>query len=124
MTEPRNLRKMNRSTEDKWSGGHASRRTIPEMVRPSRDRLNKLSRELVDALVRSRAVVFLKDQEVILQAVSQALTDELRREEEREAGARRRIAAMRTAPRPTRASGKRLFRKFVEEEYLREGLDT
>ena len=41
------------------------------MVRPSRDRLAALARQLVDALARSRAVVLLKDREAVRQAVDQ-----------------------------------------------------
>jgi hypothetical protein len=94
------------------------------MVRPSRDRLNQLARELLDALSRSHSVILLKDREVVRQAMAHALTDELRREEEREESARRRIASMgRQAPRATTPEYEELFRRFVEEEYLREGLD-
>lgn len=94
------------------------------MVRPSRDRLNHLARELVDALARSRAVILLKDREAVRQAVAQSLADELRREEEREETARKRIAAMRGGPKPKTKEWEELFRKFVEEELLREGLDS
>lgn len=94
------------------------------MVRPSRDRLNHLARELLDALARSRSVILLKDREVVRQAIAHALADELRREEEREESARRRLASMRHGPRAGTAEYEELFRKFVEEEYLREGLDT
>lgn len=94
------------------------------MVRPSRERINHLARELVDVLARSRAVVLLKDREVVRQAVAQALADELRREEERADIARKRIAAMRQAPRPNTKEWEQLFHKFVEEELLREGLDS
>lgn len=94
------------------------------MVRPSRDRLNQLGKDLVDALARTRAVVLLKDRDAVQQAVSQALADELRREEERETSARKRINALQRAPRPNTTEWEELFRKFVEEEYLREGLDS
>lgn len=94
------------------------------MVRPSRDRLAVLARQLVDALARSRAVVLLKDREAVRLAVTQALADELRHEEEREESARKRIAAMRPAPKPRTREWEELFQKFVEEEYLREGLDS
>ncbi|HUR83695.1 MAG TPA: DUF507 family protein [Thermoanaerobaculia bacterium] len=94
------------------------------MVRPSRDRLAALARQLVDALARSRAVVLLKEREAVRQAVAQALADELRREEEREESARKRIAALRPAPKPRTREWEELFQKFVEEEYLREGLDS
>jgi hypothetical protein len=93
-------------------------------MRPSRDRLNQLAKELVDALGRSRAVILLKDREVVRQAVAQALTEELRREEDREERARRRIAALRGAPKTGTPEWEDLLRRFVEEEYLREGLDT
>ena len=94
------------------------------MVRPSRERLSHLARELVDALARSRAVVLLKDREVVRQAVAQALAEELRREEDCQENARRRIASMRGAPRPKTREYEELFRQLMEEEYLREGLDS
>ena len=94
------------------------------MLRPSRDRRDLLARELIDALARSRAVILLKDREAVRQALVQALTDELRREEEREETVRRRISVMRGAPKPRTKEWDDLFRKLVEEEYLREGLDS
>jgi hypothetical protein len=93
-------------------------------VRPSRDRLNHLARELLDALARSRAVIFLKDREVVRQAIAQALADELRSEEDRHDRVRKRIGAMRGAPKTGTPEYEELFRRFVEEEYLREGLDS
>lgn len=94
------------------------------MVRLSRERLDHIGRELVDALARSGAVVLLKDRESVQQAISQALTEELRREEERDERARRRIAALRDAPRPNTPEWDELFLKFIEEEHLRDGLDS
>ena len=94
------------------------------MSRPSRERLSHLSRELLDALARSRSVILLKEREVVRQAINHALTDELRREEEREESARRRISQMKPAPKVGTPDYEELFRRFVEEEYLREGLDS
>ncbi|HYI11182.1 MAG TPA: DUF507 family protein [Thermoanaerobaculia bacterium] len=94
------------------------------MVRPIRDRLDQLARDLVDVLARSGAVVLLKDREVVRQAVAQALAEELRREEEREDIARKRIAALSGAPKSNTKEWEALFRRFVEEELLREGLDS
>ncbi|MGN6182093.1 MAG: DUF507 family protein [Thermoanaerobaculia bacterium] len=94
------------------------------MSRPSRDRLNELAREIVDAVSRTRAVILLKDRETVRQAVTQALADELTRQEAREETSRKRIAAMKNAPKPHTAEWEALFRKFVDEEYLREGLDS
>jgi hypothetical protein len=48
----------------------------------------------------------------------------LRREEERQESARKRIAALRSGPKPRTREWEELFQKFVEEEYLREGLDS
>lgn len=94
------------------------------MSRPSRDRLNELAREIVDAVSRSRALILLKDREIIRQAVAQALADELTRQEAREETARKRIAAMKRGPKVQTPEYEALFRKFVDEEYLREGLDS
>jgi hypothetical protein len=94
------------------------------MHKISRERAGQLARELLDAMTRSKAVTLLKDREVVRQSIAHALADELKREEEREENVKRRIAS--TRPRPHEASREyeQLFRKFMEEEYLREGLDT
>jgi len=68
------------------------------MVKLSRERVDRLARELVDAMSRSRAVMFLKDRDAVRLAIAHALADELRREEEREENVRKRIAAMRKTP--------------------------
>jgi hypothetical protein len=94
------------------------------MVRPSRERLTQLARELLDSMTRSRAVTLLKDREVVRQAIAHALGEELRREEEREESVLKRIAQMRGVPKRGSADWEQLFRKLMEEEYLRDGLDT
>ena len=92
-------------------------------MRPSRERLEHLARELVEALARSRAVILLKDREAARQALVQALTEELRREEQREENARRRMSALRS-PQPHTREWDELFLKFIEEEAIRDGLDS
>lgn len=94
------------------------------MVRPSRERLEQLATELVAALSRSHAVVLLKDRCVVEQAVMQVLSDELKREEEREANVRRRIAEMKDGPEPDTPEWEELFRRLIEEEHVRDGLDS
>jgi hypothetical protein len=94
------------------------------MVRPSRERLNELAGEIVRAVTRSRALILLKDQEAVRQSVAQALADELTRQEAREETARKRIAALERKPRPGSPEWDLLFKRFVDEEYLREGLDS
>ena len=94
------------------------------MVRPSRERLTQLARDLLDAMTRSRAVTLLKDREVVRQAIAHALGEELRREEEREESVLKRIATMRPLPKKGTPEWEQLFRRLMEEEYLRDGLDT
>lgn len=90
------------------------------MVKMSRERVEDLARELVDAMSRSGAVKFLKDRDAVRQAIAYALADEIRRDEEREENVRKRIAAMRKAPPRGSAEWEALFRSLMNEEYLRD----
>jgi hypothetical protein len=105
-------------------------RTVPQQQRTiasmklTRERVNQLARDLLDAMVRSRAVTLLKDREVVRQSIAHALADELKREEEREESVRRRLAVMKSPPPHGSKDWEQLFRKLMEEEYMREGLDS
>lgn len=105
-------------------------RTVPQQQRTiasmklTRERVNQLARDLLDAMVRSRAVTLLKDREVVRQSIAHALADELKREEEREESVRRRLAVMKNPPPHGSKDWEQLFRKLMEEEYMREGLDS
>ncbi len=94
------------------------------MRSPSRERVNRLARELLDSLLRGRTVTLLKDREVVRQAIAHALGDELKREEEREEIVNRRLAAIKKGPVTGSREWEQLFRKFMEEEYVREGLES
>ena len=94
------------------------------MLKMSRERVEKLARELVDAMTASKAVVLLKPRDNVQQSVAHALAEEFKREEEREEIVRKRIAAMKKAPSRKSPEWEDLFRKLMEEEYLREGLDS
>lgn len=87
----------------------------------SRERVEKVARDLVEAMSRSRTVKFLKDRNSVQQAIAYALADELRREEEREQNVRRRIASMRKAPPLGSAEWETLFLSLMTEEHLRDG---
>jgi hypothetical protein len=89
-------------------------------VKLTRERVEKLARDLVEAMSRSRTVVFLKDRESVRQTIARELDDELRREEEREEAVRRRISSMRKAPRRGSAEWDQLFHSLMNEEYLRD----
>lgn len=90
----------------------------------SRERVNQLARDLLDAMTRTQSVILLKDREVVRQSIAHALADEFKREDEREENARRRLAALKKAPPTGSREWEQLFRKLMEEEYLREGLDS
>ena len=94
------------------------------MHKISRERVNQLARELLDAMTKTKSVILLKDRDVVRQSIAHALADELKREEEREDHVRRKIGSMKKGPAPDSAEYEQLFRKMMEEEYLREGLDT
>ena len=94
------------------------------MHKISRERVTQLARDLLEAMTRTRAVTLLKEREVVRQSIAHALADELKREEEREENVRRRIAAMKKAPSARSREYESLYRQLMEEEYLREGLDT
>lgn len=90
----------------------------------SRERTNRLARELLESLLRGRSVTLLKDRDVVRQSIAQALSDEFKREEEREETVRRRMASMRKGPAPGSREWEQLFRKLMEEEYVREGVES
>ena len=94
------------------------------MHKISRERVNQLARDLLDAMTRTKAVSLLKDREMVRQSIAHALADELKREEEREENVRRRIATMKKGPVAGSRDYEQLFLKYMEEEYVREGLDT
>lgn len=94
------------------------------MHKISRERVTQLARDLLEAMTRTRSVTLLKEREVVRQSIAHALADELKREEEREENVRRRIAAMKKPPASHSREYETLFAQLMEEEYLREGLDT
>ena len=94
------------------------------MHKLSRERVNQLARELLDAMTKTKSVILLKDRDVVRQSIAHAVADELKREEEREENVRRRLATVKKGPQPGSREYEHLFRKMMEEEYLREGLDT
>ena len=94
------------------------------MHKISRERVTQLARDLLEAMTRTRSVTLLKEREVVRQSIAHALADELKREEEREENVRRRISTMKKPPALRTREYDTLFAQLMEEEYLREGLDT
>lgn len=98
----------------------ATRNDVTRDLALSRERVEKLARDLVDTMSRSDAVKFLKDRDAVREAIAHALADELRREQEREETVRKRMAAMRHAPRRGSQEWEQLFRALMNEEYVRD----
>lgn len=96
------------------------RRTLMRMRKLSRERIQQLAGEIIDAVVRTRSVVLLKDRDAIRQAIAHELGDELQRDIERETNVRARIGAGRNGPRAGSPEYEELFRKMLEEEYLKD----
>ena len=94
------------------------------MLRMTRERVTHLARELLDRLTRTQSVTLLKERDVVRQSIAHTLADEFKREEEREETVRKKLAAIRKGPQPGSREYEQLFRNLMEEEYLREGLDT
>ena len=94
------------------------------MRKLSRGQVNQLARELLNAMSRTKSVMLLKERDAVLQAISAALADEFKREEEREDNVRRRLATMQKPPSTGSRDYEDLFEKLMEEEYVREGLDS
>lgn len=90
----------------------------------SRERVSQLARDLLEAMTKTESVILLKDREVVRQSIAHALADEFKHEEEREENVRRRLAALKKPPPVKSREWEQLFRKLMEEEYLREGLDS
>ena len=89
----------------------------------NRERVEQLARELLAAMTASRSVVLLKSRDVVQQAIAQVLAEEIEREEARAETVRRRMAGLRKVPPRRSPDWENLFRRLMEEEYLREGLD-
>ncbi len=94
-------------------------------MRPvSRERAHRLANELLEAMLRGRSVTLLKDRDIVVQAIAHALADELKREDEREETVRHRLAVMKHRPAQGSREWEDLFRKMMEEEYVRESLEA
>lgn len=89
------------------------------MIRPSRERIALLARQIVDELSRDESIRLLRDRETLRQSVIQALTEELRHDETRNAAVEARLNAMTDAPRRGSREWLSLWQKLLDEEYER-----
>ncbi|HVR42973.1 MAG TPA: hypothetical protein VMS56_05950 [Thermoanaerobaculia bacterium] len=89
------------------------------MFRTSRDAIQRIARSVLERLSQRGAVRPLRDDDAILQGLIQALTEELRRDEDRLEAARSNVAGQRRPPRPGSAEFDRLVRDILDSEYER-----
>lgn len=94
-----------------------------QMIRPSRDRITTLARQIVDELARSSEVHLLRDRESLRQSVIQVLQEEFRRDEDRVSAVLARLDGMDGVPRRGSAEWNQLWQKLLDEEYERTRFD-
>ncbi len=88
------------------------------MLKTSREAIHEMAVRLLDQLVASGAVVTLATREKALHALVQALTDELRRDEERVGNARVALTADGLV-RPGSPEFEKSLREILDAEYSR-----
>lgn len=89
------------------------------MIRPSRERIALLARQIVDELARDENTHLLRDRDTLRQSVIQALTEELRHDEIRVMAVEARLAALADAPRRGTKEWQALWQKMLDDEYER-----
>lgn len=89
------------------------------MIRPSRERIALLARQIVDELARDENTRLLRDRDTLRQSVIQALTEELRHDELRIAAVESRLATLTDAPRRGSREWQTLWQRLLDEEYER-----
>jgi len=93
------------------------------MYKLSRERVSLLARLITDGLHAQSSNRFLKDEEIVRQAILHALVDEVKHDEEHRSNVREKILAMKRPPSQTSREWEQLFRKLLDEEYEKEVFD-
>lgn len=93
------------------------------MYKLSRERVSQLARLITDGLHAQSSNRFLKDQEIVRQAILHALVDEVKHDEEHRSNVREKILGMKRPPAPSSKEWDQLFRKLLDEEYEKEVFD-
>jgi uncharacterized protein len=91
-------------------------------MRLSREKIVRISHQLVDLLVQSNEVEFIEDRDTIRQHVVQTMTNILREEEKIEVEVRRRITSQKKEILEGSEEWDVLFRKYYSEELRRAGI--
>jgi uncharacterized protein len=91
-------------------------------MRLSREKIVRISHQVVDLLVQSNEVEFVEDRDTIRQHVVQTLTNILKEEEKVELEVRKRITSQKKEILEGSEEWDVLFRKYYSEELRRQGI--
>jgi hypothetical protein len=91
-------------------------------VRLSREKIVRISHQVVDLLVQSNDVEFVEDRDTIRQHMVQTMTNVLREEEKIEQEVRKRITSQKKEILEGSEEWDVLFRKYYAEELRRAGI--
>jgi uncharacterized protein len=91
-------------------------------MRLSREKIVRVSHQIVDLLVQSNEVEFIEDRDTIRQHVVQTLTNILKEEEKLELEVRKRITSQKKEILEGSEEWDVLFRKYYSEELRRQGI--
>ena len=93
-------------------------------MRLSREKIVRISHQVVDLLVQSNEVEFIEDRDTIRQHIVQTLTNILKDEEKIEVEVRKRITSQKKEILEGREEWDVLFRKYYSEELRRQGISA
>jgi hypothetical protein len=91
-------------------------------MRLSREKIVRISHQVVDLLVQSNEVEFIEDRDTIRQHMVQTMTNVLREEEKIEQEVRKRITSQKKEIPEGSEEWDVLFRKYYSEELRRAGI--
>ena len=93
-------------------------------MRLTREKVVRISHQIIDLLVQSNEVEFVEDRDTIRQHVVQTMTNVLKEEERVEQEVRRRITSQKKEILEGSEEWDVLFRKYYSEELRRMGIST
>jgi hypothetical protein len=91
-------------------------------MRLSREKIVRISHQLVDLLVQTNEVEFIEDRDTIRQHIVQTMTNVLKEEEKVEVEVRKRITSQKKEILEGSEEWDVLFRKYYAEELRRQGI--
>jgi hypothetical protein len=91
-------------------------------MRLSREKIVRISHQIVDLLVQSNEVEFVEDRDTIRQHMVQTMTNILKEEEKIEIEVRKRITSQKKEILEGSEEWDVLFRKYYSEELRRQGI--